>query len=232
MCGRPPAARTRAAHARPARHAARRGSARTPPRHPAGNPPAGCPARRRASRPSSTRIVRRPSLLQAPMVWRAELDWMSRPTTTVSGCSAMVRARRNSRLRSLLPPNATPVRSSRLMKMRGPPRARVRFGASSIGVGVRASFTRGMRAMRSRIQAYLGSAPAGIVHHRPPGLPGSGHCRSRTPRVQAGWRAAWHDADAGSSRNCRAERRSAFRHDRLKPGVSRRCTERAFAGAA
>src|SRR3984957_19965042 len=109
--------------------------------------------------PSSTRIVFNPSLLHAPIVCRAEFDWMSRPTTTVSGCSAMARARRNSRLRSLLPPNATPVRSSRLMKMRGPPRARDRFGASSIGVGVRASFTRGMRAMRSRIQAYWAAPP-------------------------------------------------------------------------
>ena len=44
-------------------------------------------------------------------------------TMTVSGLSCAVRASRNSRLRSLLPPNATPVRSSRLMKIRGPPSA-------------------------------------------------------------------------------------------------------------
>ena len=76
-------------------------------------------------------MVRSPSLLQAPTVCRAELDCKSRPTMTVSGSSDMVRARRNSRLRSLLPPSAMPVRSSRLMKMRGPPSVFARFGASS-----------------------------------------------------------------------------------------------------
>ena len=67
MCGRPPAARTRARAARRASRAAPRGSARTPPRRRAGNRPAGCPARCRARSPSSTRIVFSPSLLQAPI---------------------------------------------------------------------------------------------------------------------------------------------------------------------
>jgi hypothetical protein len=31
-------------------------------------------------------------LLQAPIVWRAEFDWMSGPTMTVSGLSAIARA--------------------------------------------------------------------------------------------------------------------------------------------
>ena len=44
-------------------------------------------------------------------------------------------ARRNSSLRVLLPPVARPVSSSRLMKRRGPPRAWVRRGISSRGVG-------------------------------------------------------------------------------------------------
>ena len=39
--------------------------------------------------PSSTRMVLRPSLLQAPTVWRAEFDCRSSPTMTVSGSSAM-----------------------------------------------------------------------------------------------------------------------------------------------
>jgi hypothetical protein len=42
-----------------------------------------------------------------------------------------------------------PVRSSRLMKMHGPPRARERFGAYSSGVGVSARRIRGTLAIRS-----------------------------------------------------------------------------------
>ena len=114
--------------------------------------------------PSRTRTVRRPSLLQAPTVCRAEFDCKSRPTITKSGSSLRARARRNSRLRSLLPPRARLVRSSRLIKILGagaPQSARARFGASVKGVGLAMRETRGIRAICSRIVAKLVGGAAG-----------------------------------------------------------------------
>src|ERR1035441_3768073 len=51
-------------------------------------------------------------------------------------------------LSTLLPPSATPVRSSRLKRIRGPPSASLKRRASSSGVGSCASLRRGSSAVR------------------------------------------------------------------------------------
>src|SRR5258708_34030274 len=54
---------------------------------------------------------------------------------TVSASCARASAIRNSSLRVLLPPVARPVWSSRLIHRRGPPKASLRRGMASSGVG-------------------------------------------------------------------------------------------------
>src|SRR5207244_13262044 len=55
----------------------------------------------------------------------------------------------------LLPPNARPVRSSRLIRMRGPPRAAENRGVSSSGVGNLARLILGTHATRSLSMAVV-----------------------------------------------------------------------------
>ena len=69
----------------------------------------------------------------------------------MSAPCARASANRNSLCRVLLPPNASPVQSSRLMKTDGPPRDLENRGNGSSGVGKWASRTRGNRSTRSRI---------------------------------------------------------------------------------
>ena len=66
-----------------------------------------------------------------------------RPSTRTSAPTARASARKSSSLRTLLPPRANPVRSSRLIHRRGPPRCAVRRGRGWSGVGKKPSGWRG-----------------------------------------------------------------------------------------
>ena len=97
-----------------------------------------------------TMVMWIPSRVQAAECSRAWLLWPMLTSTKASQPFALTSAMRNSRARTLLPPNAKPVRSSRLTRMRGPPSAAESFGASR-GVGTKAKGMRGSRATRARM---------------------------------------------------------------------------------
>ena len=98
----------------------------------------------------STRYTLIPSRAPAAESCRQWFDCAADPYTMQSAPSRSASAMRNSSMRVLLPPNASPVRSSRLTRMRGPPRSAENRSASSRGVGSFASDTRGTRSIRAR----------------------------------------------------------------------------------
>src|SRR4029079_2341844 len=107
---------------------------------------------------ASTSTDFRPATTAAAAVARAWLDWAAPAVINVVAPLASASPTRNSSLRTLLPPKARPVRSSRLMRMRGlfdgPPRESRSLLASCNGVGRFARGKRGTR-VRSRDTNYL-----------------------------------------------------------------------------
>ena len=77
----------------------------------------------------------KPKRAQAAAVCRQWLDWTAPVVMTVCAPFARASASKYSNLRILLPPNAKPVRSSRLTKRVGPPSSAVSLGRASTGVG-------------------------------------------------------------------------------------------------
>lgn len=87
-----------------------------------------------------------PSRAAAAAVCRQWLDWSAPTVITVSASSSSAAPIRNSSLRVLLPPVASPVQSSRLIQSCGPssPESRaVSAGRGSNGVGAWQSAARG-----------------------------------------------------------------------------------------
>ena len=85
--------------------------------------------------PPKARWQERPRAAAAAAVWRQWFDCAAPAVITASQRFASASAMRNSSLRVLLPPKASPLRSSRLIQRRGPPsRPESRFISTS-GVG-------------------------------------------------------------------------------------------------
>ena len=117
-----------------------------------------------------------PRILAAAVTCRAEFDCASSPAMKTSAFWDTASAIRNSRLRVLLPPKASPVRSSRLTR-KSTPRSAERFGQDWRGVE-EASRTRGSSRSRSR------SSPAvmkGCPTRQTPAVPGRARCETRMP---------------------------------------------------
>ena len=90
-----------------------------------------------------------PSLRAAAAAMRTRFDCTAPVTSTVSAPRASASPKWNSSWRTLLPPKASPVQSSRLIQ-RSMPSAPPSFGAGSSGVGAWPSRARGKRAMPAR----------------------------------------------------------------------------------
>src|SRR5437868_1700860 len=95
------------------------------------------------SLPPTARWQSNPSRLAAAAVMRAWLLCAPPPVTSTSHPCACASPHRNSSLRALLPPSASPVRSSRFTRTRGPPSHSAKRSIGSNGVGSCASRTRG-----------------------------------------------------------------------------------------
>ena len=91
----------------------------------------------------NTRYAWRPSFAAAAAVCRLWFDWDAAPVITESAPCLRISPKEKSNFRVLLPPNANPVRSSRLIRMRGPPNSSERRGQSCRGVGRSANRTCG-----------------------------------------------------------------------------------------
>ena len=97
--------------------------------------------------PLTTRTARMPSLAAAAAVTRAWFDCTAPAVMSVSAPAACARAATSASFRTLFPPNANEIASSRLTKRRGPPpRIADRRGRGSTGVGRSANESDGMRA--------------------------------------------------------------------------------------
>ena len=101
-----------------------------------------------------------PSRRAEAAAMRTRFDCTAPVTSTVSAPRASASPKWNSIWRTLLPPNARPVQSSRLIQ-RSMPSAPPRFGAGSTGVGVWPSRARGKRAMPARELGMTGTGMSG-----------------------------------------------------------------------
>ena len=111
-----------------------------------------------STRSSSWMWTAIPSLRAAAAAMRTRFDCTAPVTSTVSAPLARASPKWNSSWRTLLPPKASPVQSSRLIR-RSMPSAAPRFGAGSSGVGAWPSRTRGKRAMPARGLGMTGGGP-------------------------------------------------------------------------
>src|SRR5215216_5021016 len=130
--------------------------------------------------PPTARWQSNPSRLAAAAVMRAWLLCAPPPVTSTSQPSACASAHRNSSLRALLPPSASPVRSSRLTSTRGPPSHSENRSIGSNAVGSCASRTRGTSGPMSSGRIVAAAQPP---PHRNAGTGGGERATDRDRRT-------------------------------------------------
>ena len=84
---------------------------------------------------SNTAVHANPSFAATAAVCRTWFDCTAPCVTKWSAPRAKASPAKYSSFRTLFPPPPIPVKSSRLIQISGPPKARVKFGSNSKGVG-------------------------------------------------------------------------------------------------